>query len=329
MGLGDRMAQMEQLTERAAEKTANRNAQGGEHNPITMPGKLAAFAVAQEGYVAQIAELKAKLESAQTSSVAKLKDIKRVPGRQRRLSADQYNELKVNLANNPLAQPVTVNRLADGSLELVAGYNRCQIFEELGREEIPAFIREMSDVDAVKAAAYSNLLAPSLPDYEKYTHLLTVFENSTVTHDEISAESGISRAKVQRLMRFAVLPEKALEAIALNPQCIGDDTVEKFAQAVEAGKADLVVEAAERLAIDEKFTQTAAIAMVKGTSKPTTTPDRATAIKSGKRKFCEVSLRRGVFGIRFDDADLAEKHRKRLEDFLKQLAAEHNAEKSN
>lgn len=326
MGLGDRMGKLASLTQRAAEVSAERTASGNEPGLITMPGKLAAFAAQQETYTTKIRELEERLVSAQTSSIAKIKDIKKIPGRQRKLTPEQYGELKANLANNPLAQPVAVNRLPDGTLELIAGYNRCQIFEELGRDEIPVFISEFSDTEIVKAAAYSNLMVATLPDYEKYTNLRMVFENTSATHEEISADSGISRAKVQRLMRFGALPEKALEAIALNPQCIGDDTVEKFAQAVADGKEDLVVEAAERLALDEKFTQSAAIAMVKGARKPSAAPDSPTPIKSGKRKFCEVSLRKGVFGIRFEDAELAAKHKTRLEDFLKQLAAEHNAE---
>jgi ParB family chromosome partitioning protein len=136
--------------------------------------------------------------------------------------------LKQNLAQNPLAQPVVVIRLPDGTLELVAGYNRCQIYEELGREEIEVAIRDLKDSEIVKAAVYSNLLVTALPDYEKYTNLKLVFENTQATHEEISADSGITRSKVQRLMRFDELPEKALEAIAVRPECIGDDTVENL-----------------------------------------------------------------------------------------------------
>jgi hypothetical protein len=123
-----------------------------------------------------------------------------------------------------------------------------------------------------------------------------IFENTKATHEEISAESGITRSKVQRLMRFGELPEKALEAIAIRPQCIGDDTVEKFAQAVADGKSDLVIEAAERLAIDEKFTQRAAISLVKGPSNKVGSADKVTPFKAGKRKFGELTVRRGVVG---------------------------------
>jgi hypothetical protein len=150
-----------------------------------------------------------------------------------------------------------------------------------GERKLTLSIRDLKDSEIVKAAVYSNLLVYELPDYEKYTNLKMIFENTKATHEEISAESGITRSKVQRLMRFGELPEKALEAIAIRPQCIGDDTVEKFAQAVADGKSDLVIEAAERLAIDEKFTQRAAISLVKGPSNKVVALTRSHPLRLG------------------------------------------------
>ncbi|MFM0068910.1 ParB/RepB/Spo0J family partition protein [Paraburkholderia aspalathi] len=134
-----------QLTE-AGQARATATKPGG---PRTAPGQrmhLQATAAAQRE---EIERLKTALQGAELP-VARLHE---VPGRRRKLTAEQYSELKANLEKYPLSTPVSVEERSDGDWDIVAGNNRVAIYRELGREEIEANILNI-DQSLVERVAF-------------------------------------------------------------------------------------------------------------------------------------------------------------------------------
>ncbi|MCF7697135.1 MULTISPECIES: ParB/RepB/Spo0J family partition protein [Mycetohabitans] len=222
-----------------------------------------------------------------------------VPGRRRVLSPSEYEELRSNLAKNELVHPIVYRPLGNGKNEIVSGNNRVAIYrDDLGRTKIRGipFIGDARSAEL--GATFSNLLAPSLPDYEKYRQFVRLQKESGFTRADILEASGLSTSHVSRILAFEKLPSTALEAIAKRPDRIGGHAAEKFAFLASNGNAESVVKAIEALVSDESMSQKRALELARPKPSRPTAPVTRT-ILSDKKKFCELSVRNGVIGVRF------------------------------
>jgi ParB family chromosome partitioning protein len=219
---------------------------------------------------------------------ANLADLHEVPGRRRRLSAQQYTELRENLKSNPLTNPVTVRTQSGGGYEIIAGNNRVSAYRDLGWDVIDINILDLDDDETERAAFYSNLLAPSLPDYEKYIGFQARMKHKGLTQTQLAEEAGVSQSFVSTLMAFSDLPSEALEIIADAPELFGASAVTKLAQLTKAGNRQKVVEAIQKIASGE-LTQAAAVQFSSSTQSAIK-PQRPIplTIRRGKAKYCEI-----------------------------------------
>jgi len=152
----------------------------------------------------------AKLELMKYESELPLTDLHEVPGRKRHLTIEQLSELKANLANNPLTTPIAVRRREEGGYEIIAGHNRVNAYRELGRTKILSVVFEMTEDEAERSAFYSNLLSPSLPDFEKFMGLRARMEHGKLTQEQVAKEAGVTQQSVSLLLSFSGLDRKSV-----------------------------------------------------------------------------------------------------------------------
>lgn len=93
---------------------------------------------------ARIKELEAQLEERAALEVP-LDALVEVHGRRRKLTSEQFQELKSNLAQHALATPILVRALAGDRYEIVAGHNRVAAYRELGRSTIRANVASIEE----------------------------------------------------------------------------------------------------------------------------------------------------------------------------------------
>ncbi len=272
---------------------------------------------ANQGSSEALAEARAKLAEAEAALAtalesqprrkAKLDELHEVPGRRRKLTPEQYAELRANLEHNPLAHPVTVRVRPQGGYEIVSGNNRTTIFRELGREEIDITVLDLTDDEVDRAAFYSNLLQPNLTDYEKYIGFKQRMERTGLNQTQIAAEAGVSQPYVSGLMAFDELPPEALLSIADAPAKFGATAVAKLAALAKAGKEAKVVEAVQKLVTGELKSQDAAVhhASAKEAVIRAKKPEPL-VIRQGKAKYCEVLRADKTLRLSFATADEAE-----------------------
>jgi ParB family transcriptional regulator, chromosome partitioning protein len=249
-----------------------------------------------------------------------------VNGRRRKLTTEQFQELKSNLSQHALATPILVRVLPENRFEIVAGHNRVAAYRELGRQTIRANVASIDEGEIEFAAFFSNLLSPSLTDFEKYWNFKRLQELSGLTRAAISESAGLSKSHVTRIFSFDALPEAAKAALAEKPERLGSNAAQKLAALTEAGKGEKVIEAVRRLVDDESFTQDKAVSLA--TDKPKAAAPSTTVVRSGRKKVCEVSTRNGVVGVRFFDTDAveAEQWSRRIADFINKSLAETDTE---
>lgn len=280
-----------------------------DHEPRTAPGRM--LGLQDKIYSAEVraSEAEARLEkiiAEKTNVELRIEELHEVADRRRLLSPEQFNELLENLKHNPLTSPVTVRIRKTGGYEIVAGHNRIEVFKQLGRNTIHAVVLSLDDDEAERSAFYSNLLSPTLPDYEKFLGFSARLRRKKFTHEQLAEEAGVSRTLIVLIMSFGDLPGKALEVIKSVPILFGYNAIHRLAALSKEGKADRVIDAI-KLVAEKKLSQEAAVKYA--ASEPNTHQEKAdpTIIRSGKKTYCKVLQRGKDIRISFaDEAHISE-----------------------
>jgi ParB family chromosome partitioning protein len=106
--------------------------------------------------------------------------------------------------------------------ELVAGHHRVDAFKILGRNEIPATVRVLTDAEAARALTSENTTRKGLGDWELYKHMQMLYAVGAVTSQRTAARVlNVSRAVVQALEAFALLPQSVHELLDDHPGLVG------------------------------------------------------------------------------------------------------------
>lgn len=285
-------------------------------------GREAAEVRADEAEARAIkAELNAKSlnEIITNGSLVRISDLILVEGRRRKLTEQQYESLEANLIANPLVTPVTVNRHPDGKLELVAGYNRVDIYRKNGREFIKADIKEFSADEILPAAFYSNLFAVDLPDFEKYLQFNQIKEATGKDQKTLAKESGYSETLISRIFSFDKLPSEVKSILEANPHLFGAQSASDIGPALTDENLSKVIETFIDLNSGKLKTEKQAVSIILN-KKPVSSKSASVDIPLGKvKKYITVTRRDGVVALKCKNAELAEKYELKIINFLKDL----------
>jgi ParB family chromosome partitioning protein len=115
------------------------------------------------------------------------------------LLADSIREVGV-------LQPVLVRPVGDDEYELIAGERRWRAARRVGLQTIPALVRETGDAAALEQALVENLHRDSLNPLEEAAAYQQLIEDFGLTHDDVAARVGRSRATVTNTLRLMQLP---------------------------------------------------------------------------------------------------------------------------
>ena len=223
------------------------------------------------------------------------------------INADKVSELVENLGKNPLSSPVVLRRNALGKLELIAGRHRVEAYKRLGRTDIEAVLRDLSDDDAEKLVFYDNLFAPSMTDFQKYLGFSQRRTRLGLTHAQLAEESGVDRSTVSRLLAFDGLPGQVMDILKEAPHAVSSIMAVEFVELAKKNPS-LAVDAVTAIAIGE-MTQKAAMAWLRagGKQEEPAKVERLTApIKAGRQKYADMTMRASkiVIDLKADDGRL-------------------------
>lgn len=292
--------------------------------PRSAPGQVMQFAVQRDAAIDRAEKAEEELKFLKDGMEIDVDLCDEVPGRRRKLSEQEYADLKANLSKNPLEHPIIVRKKPDGRYEIISGANRRAIFKELGRAKIPAFIKNVDDAAAETGAFYANLLQTSLPDYEKYVGFKEWQERTGLMQIDMAEKSGLDKSVISKLFCFDELPDAAKKILRERPHILGTDAATKMAK-VAKEKESRVAEAIQKLANDPSFTQAQAVAYLNERDTQKKEAPKPIVINQGKKKVCELKYRDGNLGISFAHKDPAktEEWAKKIEAFIRsQMEAE-------
>lgn len=135
------------------------------------------------------------------------------PAQPRRAFAEEaLEELAESIRRQGIIQPLLVRPLEGGErFQIVAGERRWRAAAKAGLTEVPVYVRDMDEQEAMAAALIENLQREDLNPVEEAQALQALRETLALTQEELAARLGKSRPAVANALRLLQLGEAALD----------------------------------------------------------------------------------------------------------------------
>ena len=127
---------------------------------------------------------------------------------------EALEELKVSIQEVGFLQPIVVRALDDEKYELVMGERRWRAAQEVGRETIPAIVRDTRDDAMLRDALLENIHRANLNPLEEAAAYQQLLEEFGATHEELARRIGRSRPQISNTIRLLNLPPQVQNRVA-------------------------------------------------------------------------------------------------------------------
>lgn len=127
---------------------------------------------------------------------------------------EALDELKISIQEVGFLQPIVVRELSDGRYELVMGERRWRAAQAIGRDTIPAIVRETRDDAMLRDALLENIHRANLNPLEEAAAYQQLLEEFGATHEELARRIGRSRPQISNTIRLLNLPAPVQRRVA-------------------------------------------------------------------------------------------------------------------
>jgi ParB family chromosome partitioning protein len=168
---------------------------------------------------------------------------------------EALEELKTSIQEVGFLQPIVVRDIGGGRYELVMGERRWRAAQAVGRDTIPAIIRDTRDDAMLRDALLENIHRANLNPLEEAAAYQQLLEEFGATHEELARRIGRSRPQISNTIRLLNLPAPVQRRVAAGVLSAGharallglddSETQEKLALRIVA--EGLLVRATEEL----------------------------------------------------------------------------------
>jgi ParB family transcriptional regulator, chromosome partitioning protein len=122
------------------------------------------------------------------------------------------NELAASILVNGIVQPIVV-RPMNGRYQLIAGERRWRASQKIGREFVPAVIKQASNEQAMEMTIVENLQREGLNPMEEARAFDRLSREFNLTQEQMSQKTGKDRASIANLLRLLRLPEAIQQTV--------------------------------------------------------------------------------------------------------------------
>jgi ParB family chromosome partitioning protein len=130
-------------------------------------------------------------------------------------------ELADSILLHGLVQPIVVRKKPNGFYEIIAGERRWRACKMAGLSEVPAVVKDVSDLNASELSLIENLQRENLNPVEEANGYRDLIENYGLTQEEAAKRVGKSRVAVTNILRILKLPEDVLALVKNNELSYG------------------------------------------------------------------------------------------------------------
>jgi ParB family chromosome partitioning protein len=127
---------------------------------------------------------------------------------------EALEELKASIQEVGFLQPIVVRETGVGRYEIVMGERRWRAAQAIGRETIPAIVRETRDDAMLRDALLENIHRANLNPLEEAAAYQQLLDEFGATHDELAKRIGRSRPQISNTIRLLNLPAPVQRRVA-------------------------------------------------------------------------------------------------------------------
>ncbi len=170
---------------------------------------------------------------------------------------EKLQELTMSIEANGIVQPVVVRRTPTG-YQLIAGERRYRASKKLGKETIPAFVRQATDAQMLELSLVENIHRADLNPIERAKAYQSYINHFELNQTEAAKRLGEERSVLANHLRILDLPSEVRQILANGMLSMGhakvllalpdNDLRKKIANRALAGR--LSVRGLERLVRD-------------------------------------------------------------------------------
>jgi ParB family chromosome partitioning protein len=128
----------------------------------------------------------------------------------RRFDDTALDELAASIGEHGVLEPILVRKRNAGGFEIVAGERRWRAAQRAGLQEVPIFVRELSETAAFEAALVENLQRMDLNPIETAKAFQRLVDEFGHTQDQVAQRVGKDRSTVANALRLLKLPDEIL-----------------------------------------------------------------------------------------------------------------------
>ncbi len=125
----------------------------------------------------------------------------------RKFMQEKMEELIASVRRNGVVQPILVRPIGGEKYEIIAGERRWRAAREVGLEDVPAIVRELSDEQALELALVENIQRSDLTPIEEAAGYQRLMEEFEYTQEQLASTVGKSRSHIANLIRLLDLPD--------------------------------------------------------------------------------------------------------------------------
>jgi ParB family chromosome partitioning protein len=127
---------------------------------------------------------------------------------------EALEELKTSIQEVGFLQPIVVRDIGDGRYELVMGERRWRAAQAVGKDTIPAIVRDTPDDEMLRDALLENIHRANLNPLEEAAAYQQLLEEFGATHEELARRIGRSRPQISNTIRLMNLPAPVQRRVA-------------------------------------------------------------------------------------------------------------------
>jgi ParB family transcriptional regulator, chromosome partitioning protein len=131
----------------------------------------------------------------------------------RQINEAALAELAESIRVSGVVQPVVLRPTAEGRFQLVAGERRWLASRRVGKETIPAVVRQISNEQAMEITIIENLQREDLNPMEQARAFERLSREFNLTQEQIASRTGKDRASIANFIRLLKLPEALQDAL--------------------------------------------------------------------------------------------------------------------
>ena len=154
------------------------------------------------------------------------------------VNEEQLAELAASITANGVVQPILVRPLANGRFQLIAGERRWRASQLAGKTTVPAFLRQVSDEQAMEITIVENLQRADLNPMEQSRAFDRLSREFHMTQEQMAQRTGKDRTTIANFLRLLRLPATVQERVESGELSFGHArTLLAFEHAEEMEKA--------------------------------------------------------------------------------------------